>query len=350
MDQKRPLRKDIVEAWNRFVDHAYTIEDLTLILDSLKGGDHLREFDEVSDRIRNDAFVNRPLLTEEQKDAYRREILQLLAEYEKSRIKNRESKIGVRFRKMWYAAAAAAVLLGILIPAAYHYSKPKTEQAETVVQYVEAVTQRGERKTVVLPDQTSVTLNAQSRIVYPDRFTGAERPVELYGEALFDVTSDPAKPFTVKTEHMNIRVVGTVFNVKEYEEDMAATILVASGKVEVNCKSEKALLERNQQVKVNRNTENLEKLAIDADSYLSWTDGTLYFHKTTLSEVVNMLNRCYPQNNVVLAEGDYSGYLISGKHDNKRVEAVLTSIVYSTGLQCKKQNNRYILYCKTVKP
>ena len=77
---------------------------------------------------------------------------------------------------------------------------------------------------------------------------------------------------------------------------------------------------------------------------MSWTEGTLYFHRTPIREVVNMLNRHYPQTDIELAEGDYSSILISGKHYNKRLEAVLTSITYSTGLKYKKLGNRIIFY------
>jgi len=96
-------------------------------------------------------------------------------------------------------------------------------------------------------------------------------------------------------------------------------------------------------VKLDRSTGNFEKLTIDAGKYLAWTDGTLYFHRTPIREVINTLNRYYPQANIELAEGEYS-HLISGEHDNKRMEAVLTSIIYTTGLKYKKTGNKIILF------
>jgi ferric-dicitrate binding protein FerR (iron transport regulator) len=244
---------------------------------------------------------------------------------------------------MWYAAAAAALLLGISIPAAYHYSKPKTEQTEPVVQYVETVTRRGEIKTVILPDNTAVTLNAGSILKYPDRFTTDERPVELYGEALFDVTPDQKHPFNVKTESMNIKVLGTVFDVKAYENDTWATVSVVSGKVEVGLSDKKVLLEKNQRGKMNNTSRNFEKLTIDANESLSWTNGTLYFDQTPIMEVVNILNRYYPQVEIELAEGEFTN-MISGKFDNQQMQTVLKSITYSTGLRYKKTGGKYIIY------
>jgi ferric-dicitrate binding protein FerR (iron transport regulator) len=219
--------------------------------------------------------------------------------------------------------------------------KPRTEQI--AVQYVEKTTKRGEIITVVLPDHTEVTLNAGSRIIYPTHFTGDERSVELYGEALFDVTSDPARPFTVKTEKMNVKVVGTVFDVKDYNEDGLSSVSVASGKVEVALAGEKLLLEQNQQVTMYKATGNFEKMTIDAGNYLSWTEGTLYFYRTPIREVINILNRLYPQVDIELAEGEYSN-LITGKHDNITSDNIIKGIAYAAGLKCKKAGNKYTLY------
>jgi len=345
MDNHPTIRKDLIEAWERYMNDTYTRDDLALVLDSIKDDEHIQEFREVFYR-KLDMAMNDLLPTpEERKEIYRKKFAQLLAEYQTKKAKQTihppSRNIIVRFRKIWYAAAAV-ILFGLLIPAAYLYLNPKTEQIS--VQYVELATQRGEIKTVVLPDQTAVTLNVGSRIKYPANFSGDERSVELAGEALFNVTSDPARPFIVITENMNIKVVGTVFDVKEYADDLTASVSVASGKVEVSLAGEKLMLAKNYQVKMDRATGKFEKLSIDADNYLSWTNGTLFFYRTPIREVVNILNRHYSQVNFELAEGDYYN-VISGEHDNISPEAMLNSIVRTTGLKCEKTGeNRYTLY------
>jgi ferric-dicitrate binding protein FerR (iron transport regulator) len=208
---------------------------------------------------------------------------------------------------------------------------------------MEVSTLRGEIKTVVLPDGSKITLNAVSRLKYPDRFTGAERPVELQGEAVFDVASDPARPFTVTTESMNVRVIGTVFNVREYADDRTSSVSVARGKVEVGLLGDKMLLERNRKVKMDKSTGNLEKLNVDAANDLSWTNGTLYFDGTPLREAVNELNRYYPQAEIELAEGEYTG-LLSAEFENEQVKTVVLSIADATGLSCKIDGRKYTLY------
>ena len=347
------IRKNLIEAWERYVNDSCTYNDVALILESIKDDDYIQEFTEVFNQVVWNRAMNDLPPTPEEKEIYRKKAAQLLAEYESNQKAQTipvacgepfkapsRNNIGSRFRRIWYAAAAV-LLLGLLMPAVYLYVKPKAEQ--TAVQYVEESTQRGEIRIVVLPDLTEVTLNAASCIKYPANFTGDERSVELYGEALFDVTSDPARPFTVKAENMNIRVVGTVFGVKAYADDMLSSVAVASGKVEVAFADEKVMLEQNQQATMNKTTKDIETMTIDAGKYLSWTDGTLYFYRTPVREVVNILNRHYPQVDIELAEGEYA-LLISGEHDNRRIEAVLRSIIYSTGLKCEKTENKYILY------
>jgi len=341
MDKNQTLRKDLIEAWERYVDDSYTCDDLALILDSTMNDEYIQEFKEVADR-KWEKSMNNMQPTPEEKEIYRKKFAQFFTEYER-KSKNaiiQESKTIVRFRKVWYAAAAA-LLLAILIPAAYQHWKPKIEQFD--VQYIEVMTQRGEIRNIVLPDQTMVTLNAESRLIYPDHFTDYERSVELHGEALFEVVSDHARPFMVKTKNMNIRVLGTVFDVKEYEVDVTSSVSVATGKVEVGLADGKVMLEQNQQVKMNKTTGNFEKLTIDAGNFLSWTNGILYFDRTPIREVVNILNRYYPQTKIELVEGEFSN-MISGEYDNKLVEVVLTSICYSTKLKCTKQGNQYVLY------
>ena len=345
MDKNQTIRKDIVEAWERYVNKSNTRNDLALILDSVMDDVHHQEFDEVFDRVVWDKAMNGlPPTPEDRKEAYRKEAARLLAEYEnrqKMQIIQAPSRNGtVRLRKIWYAAAAAVLLSGMLIPAAYLYRKPKTEQ---MVQYVEVVTRRGEIRTVFLPDYTEVMLNAESRLTYPAVFTG-ERSVELQGEALFNVTSDVDRPFTVATTDMKVRVLGTVFDVKAYPGDDISLVSVVSGKVEVNLPGGKALLEQNCQVKMDRTTGGFEKVTIDAGKYLSWKNGALYFYRTPVREVVNILNRQYPQADIELAEGDYS-FLISAEYENGyTVEVILKSIVNVTGLKCRKTGNKYTLY------
>jgi len=137
MVNNRTLRKDLIEAWERYTNESDTCDDLALILDSIDD-EHIHEFVEVAQREWDMAMNSLPP-TPEEKEKYRKRAAQFLAEYEK---RQKLQKLQTRhlpsrnFRRIWYAAAAA-LLLGLLIPAVNLYVKPKTEQP---VQYVETVT------------------------------------------------------------------------------------------------------------------------------------------------------------------------------------------------------------------
>ena len=339
MESKKINDASLQEAWNRFVEHSETIDDLKLMVEIIRKGNKLQE-DTASMGYRK-------------RKKLRKEAARIIAAYErkqKTHPTQLPSRTITRFRKIWYAAAAA-ILLGLLIPAAQIFMKPNTEQTEIgEIYYNVETTGRGEIKTIILPDQTKVTLNVESSLKYPDVFADA-RSVELQGGAIFEVTPDSIRPFTVATTDMNIKVLGTVFDVKAYPEDESAMVSVASGKVEVAMghaplSSSEAtlslLLEKNHQLKIDKTTGHYEKSTIDARNYLSWTDGVLFFNETPIREVVLMLNRFCPQMVFELA-GEYPN-LISGALNTKKVEKMLDPIVRSFGLKYKKTENKIILY------
>src|SRR5690554_7347626 len=262
------MDQSLREAWERFVDQSYTLEDLLLILDSVKEDNRVLEFHAVDDKVWKDAISKIEPLTKSKEKKYRRKATQLLEQDEckhGQRQKQLNSRRKTYIRKTLYMAA---LVLCLLIPATYFYLNNRIIDSD--VQLVEKKSRTGEIISFILPDATKVTLNAGSRLVYSESFTDAERSVELHGEALFEVTTDPANPFIVKNENMNVRVLGTVFGVKAYADDSLETVTVVSGKVEVDCVVGKVLLEKNQQVKINNDEGYYEKIIIDANKYASW--------------------------------------------------------------------------------
>ncbi len=336
----------VQEAWHRFLNGTHTGEDLLLIRNSLKDEDGIKEFDDISEKEWQASSIAELQENEEDKREHRFQAARLLTEYEcktsVSRMKSGQNPFP-KSRHLYrrYFIAASIALLGILVPLLY-FILEKTSQ-EVVVQYVEVQTERGEIKTFYLPDNTKVTLNANSSIKYPAAFVIDKRLIEMKGEVLFDVTPDTGQPFVVMTGKTKVEVLGTVFDIKAYEEDNLMLISVESGKVAVDISGKQTLLEKNEQLKFDKTTGKLLKLNIDAEKFISWVDKTLYFNHTPIQEVVNTLNRYYPQWGIELENGNYPN-LISGEHDNKSIEAILTSIAYSTKLKYKKENKKIIIY------
>ncbi|AMR32279.1 hypothetical protein A0256_13050 [Mucilaginibacter sp. PAMC 26640] len=134
--------------------------------------------------------------------------------------------------KWQWAAVAATVLLGGVCTMFYiRQSKliasPGMAMHKVVVPY-------GQTRNLKMPDGTGITLNAGSTLVYPDIFAGKTREVTLTGEGFFRVIKNPGKPFLVHTAKLTVTVLGTVFNVKAYNNDKTTETTLLRGKVQVD--------------------------------------------------------------------------------------------------------------------
>ena len=134
-----------------------------------------------------------------------------------------------RRRRIWLSAASIAVL----VTAGWTWmNRHSLEGRETKEEIIEA--QKGSRSRSMLPDGSTVWLNAGSKIYYTKSdFSGSTREVRLEGEAFFDVVRDPAHPFFVHTSGINIKVLGTTFNVKAYPDDDSVETTLYKGSVKV---------------------------------------------------------------------------------------------------------------------
>lgn len=136
-------------------------------------------------------------------------------------------------RRMLLLKVAAVAASIIIIAALSTYFLFPDKSTLNNPQIVSATTQKGSKSKIVLPDGTSVTLNADSKLSYSGDFNLKDRKVQLTGEAFFDVTHDACHPFIIHTNKADIKVIGTAFNVKNYSrEDDFETSLIR-GKIEV---------------------------------------------------------------------------------------------------------------------
>ena len=169
----------------------------------------------------------------------------------------------------------------------------REEQAENPEYNTLVVPRQGEFQ-VVLADGSKVYLNSESEIRYPTFFAGGERRVYLKGEAFFEVTSDTSRPFIVNVGEMDVRVLGTRFNVNAYVPERAIRTTLVSGKVRVSDREDKAavVLEPGQQAVWKKN--GLTMREVDALAVSAWVDGKFYFEEgMTLEEITEQLQRWY---------------------------------------------------------
>lgn len=172
-----------------------------------------------------------------------------------------------------------------------HYSR---EVAVSSV-YMETTIPLGVTSKMILADGTAVTLNGGSKLSYPTCFEGKERRVELVGEGFFEVTKDAKRPFIVSSNKLSVKVLGTKFCFRSYQDDANTVVTLKEGSVKATPlgrqKQNGIILEPDQQLVLNNHTGEFQCLNVNTEEYTSWMNGVLYFRNNTLDEIVKILER-----------------------------------------------------------
>jgi ferric-dicitrate binding protein FerR (iron transport regulator) len=133
----------------------------------------------------------------------------------------------------WQSLAAFLVFIVFTVSAYQLYSHKKSNELNGMSQFNEIKVSLGTKTKVQLPDGSKVWVNSDSKLSYPEAFKGHTREIYLEGEAYFDVVKDPKHPFIVHTSGIDIRVLGTAFNVKAYKAESTIEATLVHGLIEV---------------------------------------------------------------------------------------------------------------------
>lgn len=173
------------------------------------------------------------------------------------------------------------------------YHVGKTNIPASAVSYNTISTPKGGQYKVILPDGSSVWLNAASSLKYPTRFIGDNRHVELSGEGYFEIAKDAKKPFIVKSQGQEITVLGTHFNVNAYQDEGTTKTTLLEGSVRIDIASSKLskLLSPNQQALVNNHS--IKVSDVKPEEAVAWKNGQFLFKNTDLKNILHQLERWY---------------------------------------------------------
>lgn len=153
---------------------------------------------------------------------------------------------------------------------------------------------------MLLPDGTSVSLNTHSILNYPEQFAGNTREISIFGEAFFEVKPDVLQPFIIHTSGLDIRVVGTSFNVEAFPGAGFVKVAVSTGKVLVYPSGADpengTLLQAGETATYSQATGKVLKGVVDDLNFLSWKTGILTFRETRLADVFEALEKKYDTN------------------------------------------------------
>lgn len=153
---------------------------------------------------------------------------------------------------------------------------------------------QGGEYSLTLSDGTKVWLNSKTELTYPVSFTGKERRVKLNGEAYFEVARNEALPFIVETDQMDVKVLGTSFNVNAYRDELEFVTTLVSGRVEVQGAGTAArVLSPSEQALWNRKTGVTTVREVNASPFIQWREGKFVFRDNDLESVMRILARWY---------------------------------------------------------
>lgn len=169
----------------------------------------------------------------------------------------------------------------------------RIELAEMPQERVHTIyTEKGVKSVVELPDGSTVQLNSDTKITYPDTFIGDTREVLLSGEAYFRVKGDSSRPMIVNTvKGFQIKVLGTEFNVKSYENDDFSSTTLYNGSIHLITPTSETKIVPHEQVMINKKNQITRLKPVILEDTRAWTQGRLVFDETPISEVVKMLER-----------------------------------------------------------
>ena len=204
-----------------------------------------------------------------------------------------KKKLNIPYRKaVFEVLKIAAVLLLFWFGMQFFVAKEEVQQTETIACQTLYVPQ-GQRAELILSDGTKVWLNAKTKLIYPTHFEKGNRIVTLDGEAYFDVTHNDKQPFIVKTEKMDIKVLGTEFNVLAYSGEKEPEIALLKGSIELNlgATGSKYKMSPNEDVKLSNN--KLYVSQISHYDYFMWKEGILSFTNESVESIISKLQIYY---------------------------------------------------------
>ena len=158
--------------------------------------------------------------------------------------------------------------------------------------YNQLIVPAAKRSFLELADGSRIWVNANTRVVYPVTFEDTKREIYVDGEIYIEVSPDKKRPFTVKSKKMDIRVLGTKFNVSAYEAGQDVSVVLVSGKVNVRTDNRvESVLKPSDRLTYEKGATDIKK--VNVENYISWKDGYYTFDNEEFSIVLDKLSNYY---------------------------------------------------------
>ena len=330
-NEVNPVEKSEVEAWlDQSVENREELEQSRKMLDTIDTFYKTERFDSVGALTNVKSKMNSPKMEITHRNTVRKEVI-------------------TRFYKY-----AAVILFAIFLASAGFYLGFRNHTTEVFSEIISIPNQVINEYT--LPDGSVIALNSNSKLIFPKQFKGDTREVIIEGEAFFDVTPNPEKPFIINAGNAQVKVVGTSFNVSAYPENETIEVVVKTGKVQVISKNADELSTEKQVYLIPgekgtlvNNSSIPEKSENTDPNYLAWKTHDFIFDEVPLKEVFKCLEKTYHINIEVL-EPELNDLKLNAQFDKKPIDFILNVVSLTFNLNLSVDNEQFTFSSqKTIK-
>jgi ferric-dicitrate binding protein FerR (iron transport regulator) len=239
--------------------------------------------------------------------------------------------------------AAAILILPLLGLSIWLMMDRQPQTAQMIL-----ATAKGEHTHVFLPDGSEVWLNVDSRLEYSTTFSASNRELKLDGEAFFKVAKDKKYPFIVSANDLEVKVVGTEFNVSAYKTEPNVSTFLKEGIVELKYfpegkKEQTYRMAPGEKATIIRDEKSIRIMEVTSGNDTRWTKGELYFENEPMDQVFRKIERWY---NVKISYqlDDFTNETLNvNLKDNESIDRLLEIINEAIGINVKQNGNKYVI-------
>ena len=250
-------------------------------------------------------------------------------------------KVNLKFSYSWSSSwvnvlklVAAIFLLPLLVYSGFitykNFALKKMLEEHIVMQTI--TSRQGMVSQFLLADGTKVWLNSNSELQFPTYFTGDLREVKLKGEAYFEVVKNKHQPFRVHADDLDVEVLGTSFDVANYQDEKVSEVILVEGKVSLSTKQgdirKENFLKPGERGVCFEKSGKIITEVVHVDKYIAWRDGNLIFRDDKMEEVVKRLSRWFNVE-IVINDPEIKGYIYKANFRNENLEQVLNLLKMS---------------------
>lgn len=252
--------------------------------------------------------------------------------------KNAFTRFYLQSMYSWIKYIAVLAIISLLVLNLFQINREE-------ITYNEIEIPKGQYLSLTLSDGTKVWLNAQSKLKYPIRFSKKQRTVELEGEAFFEVAHNKEVPFIVESPLLNVKVLGTKFNLRSFKEK-EAVISLAEGKVEVEGfdHTDRQILHPGQQLSFSKEKGMTFMPDMDINLIGTWTKGEIYFQKERLDKISYELERKFNVKIEISNEQLKAEIFTCHFNEKATIEEILSLLKETRRLNYKMQNGTILIF------